>query len=137
MNITRKDILLFVIRLIPLVSIIFLFTDMMGILFVGDDYTVRVWLRFKVLFFLTIFAVVFLVGGHILKWPLRQLAYIGYPLYLLVMVLCGIFTAPHDLLGYKIGLGITPCLAQLVCWYGKGWMRRYLRMVTNVTGGRL
>lgn len=137
MNITRKDILLFVIRLIPLVSIIFLFTDMMGILFVGDDYTVRVWLRFKVLFFLTIFAVVFLVGGHILKWPLRQLAYIGYPLYLLVMVLCGIFTAPHDLLGYKIGLGIAPCLAQLVCWYGKGWMRRYLRMVTNVTGGRL
>ena len=137
MNITRKDIFLFVIRLIPLVSIIFLFTDMVGALFVGDDYTIRAWFRFKVLLFLTAFATAFLTGSYVLKWPLRQLAYIGYPLYLLIMVLCGVFTASHDLLGYKIGLGIAPCLAQLVSWYGKGWMRRYLRMVTHFTGGRL
>ena len=137
MNITRKDILLFLVRLIPLVSIIFLFTDMVGTLFVGDDYTIRAWFRFKVLLFLTAFATAFLTGSYVLKWPLRQLAYIGYPAYLLVMALCGVFTAPHDLLGYKIGLGIAPCLAQLVSWYGKGWMRRYLRMVTNITGGRL
>ena len=137
MNITRKDILLFLVRLIPLVSIIFLFTDMVGTLCVGDDYTIRAWFRFKVLLFLTAFATAFLTGSYVLKWPLRQLAYIGYPAYLLVMALCGVFTAPHDLLGYKIGLGIAPCLAQLVSWYGKGWMRRYLRMVTNITGGRL
>ena len=110
---------------------------MVGILFVGDDYTIRTWFRFKVLLFLTAFATVFLTGSYVLKWPARQLAYVGYPLYLLVMVLCGIFSAPHDLLGYKIGLGIAPCLAQLVSWYGKGWMRRYLRMVTSITGGRL
>ena len=137
MNITRKDILLFLVRLIPLVSIIFLFTDMVGTLCVGDDYTIRAWFRFKVLLFLTAFATAFLTGSYVLKWPLRQLAYIGYPAYLLVMALCGVFTAPHDLLGDKIGLGIAPCLAQLVSWYGKGWMRRYLRMVTNITGGRL
>ncbi len=137
MNITRKDIFLFTVRLIPLVSIIFLITDMVGTLFVGDDYTIRTWFRFKVLLFLTAFATVFLTGSYVLKWPARQLAYVGYPLYLLVMVLCGIFSAPHDLLGYKIGLGIAPCLAQLVSWYGKGWMRRYLRMVTSITGGRL
>ena len=137
MNITRKDIFLYLIRLIPLVSIIFLFTDMVGTLFVGDDYTIRVWFRFKVLLFLTAFATVFLTGSYVLKWPLRQLAYIGYPLYLLTMALCGVFTASHDLLGYKIGLGTAPCLAQLVSWYGKGWMRRYLRMVTYFTGGRL
>lgn len=137
MNITRKDIFLFTVRLIPLVSIIFLITDMVGTLFVGDDYTIRTWFRFKVLLFLTAFATVFLTGSYVLKWPLRQLAYVGYPLYLLVMVLCGIFSAPHDLLGYKIGLGIAPCLAQLVSRYGKGWMRRYLRLVTSITGGRL
>lgn len=137
MNITRKDIFLFTVRLIPLVSIIFLITDMVGTLFVGDDYTIRTWFRFKVLLFLTAFATVFLTGSYVLKWPARQLAYVGYPLYLLVMVLCGIFSAPHDLLGYKIGLGIAPCLAQLVSWYGKGWMRRYLRIVTSITGGRL
>lgn len=137
MNITRKDIFLFTVRLIPLVSIIFLITDMVGTLFVGDDYTIRTWFRFKVLLFLTAFATVFLTGSYVLKWPARQLAYVGYPLYLLVMVLCGIFSAPHDLLGYKIGLGIAPCLAQLVSRYGKGWMRRYLRIVTSITGGRL
>lgn len=137
MNITRKDILLLAIRLIPLVSIIFVFTDMVGTLFVGDDYTIRAWFRFKVLFFLTAFTSAFLVGSHVLKWPIRQLAYIGYPLYLLIMALCGVFSAPHDLLGYKIGLGLAPCVAQLVDWYGKGWVRRYLRMITRRTGGRL
>lgn len=137
MNITRKDIYLLVLRLIPLVSILYLFTDMVGILFVGDDYTIRTWFRFKVLFFLIAFAMAFLFGSQIMKWPIRQLAYIGYPTYLLVMALCGVFTAPHDLLGYKIGLGIVPCVAEIICWYGKGWMRRYLRLVTLFTDGRL
>ena len=70
----------------------------------GDDYTVRIWFRFKVLLFLIAFASLFLIGSNVLKWPIRQLAYIGYPLYLLVMALGGVFTAPNDLLGYKIGL---------------------------------
>ena len=77
MNITRKDIYLLVLRLIPLVSILYLFTDMVGILFVGDDYTIRTWFRFKVLFFLIAFAMAFLFGSQIMKWPIRQLAYIG------------------------------------------------------------
>lgn len=137
MNITRKDIILFTLRLIPVVSVLFLLTDMLGILFVGDDYTIRAWFRCKVWLFLTAFTVAFLVGSNILKWPIRQLGYIGYPLYLLVMALCGIFTAPHDLLGYKIGLAIAPVVAQVVNWYGKGWVRRYLRAVSQFAGGHI
>lgn len=137
MNITRKDIIHLLLRLLPLVGILYLFTDMAGTLFVGDDYTVRIWFRFKVLLFLIAFASAFLVGSNVLKWPIRQLAYIGYPLYLLVMALGGVFTAPNDLLGYKIGLVIVPILAQMFKWYGKGWLRRYLRIVSQFTGGHL
>lgn len=137
MNITRKDIILFAIRLVPLVAILYVFTDMVGVLFVGDDYTVRALLRFKMLLFLAAFTSAFLVGSNVLKWPIRQLAYIGYPIYLLVMALCGVFTASHDLLGYKIALVLVPCVAQMFKWYGKGWLRRYLRLITRLSDGRL
>lgn len=137
MNITRKDIILFAIRLVPLVAILYVFTDMVGVLFVGDDYTVRALLRFKMLLFLTAFTSAFLVGSNVLKWPIRQLAYIGYPIYFLVMALCGVFTASHDLLGYKIALVLVPCVAQMFKWYGKGWLRRYLRLITRLSDGRL
>lgn len=137
MNITRKDILLFVIRLVPLVAILYLFTDMVGVLFVSDDYTMRASLRWKMLLFLTTFTSAFLVGSNVMKWPVRQLAYIGYPIYLLVMALCGVFTASHNLLGYKIALALAPCVAQTFKWYGKGWLRRYLRLVTHFSDGHL
>ena len=137
MNITRKDILLFVIRLVPLVAILYLFTDMVGVLFVSDDYTMRASLRWKMLLFLTTFTSAFLVGSTVMKWPVRQLAYIGYPIYLLVMALCGVFTASHNLLGYKIALALAPCVAQTFKWYGKGWLRRYLRLVTHFSDGHL
>ncbi len=137
MNITRKDLLFFVLRLVPLVSILFMLTDMVGTLFVGDDYTVRAWFRWKVILFLTAFSTAFLVGSNVLKWPVRQLAYIGYPVYLLVMALCGVFTTPHDLLGYKIALVLAPLMAQVLKDHGKGWLRRYLRMVSRLAGGRL
>ena len=95
MNTTRKNIILYIAQLIPLVGILFLFTDMVGTLFLGDDYTVRAWFRWKVFFFLTAFMSVYLAGSNVLRWPVRQLGYIGYPIYLLVMTLCGVFTAPH------------------------------------------
>lgn len=137
MNFTRKDLLFFVLRLVPLVSILFMLTDMVGTLFVGNDYTVRAWFRWKVILFLTAFSTAFLVGSNVLKWPVRQLAYIGYPVYLLVMALCGVFTTPHDLLGYKIALVLAPLMAQVLKDHGKGWLRRYLRMVSRLAGGRL
>lgn len=137
MNITRKDLLFFVLRLVPLVSILFLLTDMVGALFVGDDYTVRAWFRWKVILFLTAFSTAFLVGSNVLKWPVRQMAYIGYPVYLLVMALCGVFTTPHDLLGYKIALVLAPLMAQVLKDHGKGWLRQYLRLVSRLAGGRL
>lgn len=137
MRITRKDLLKFAWRSAALVSLLFLFVDMVGMLFVSDDYTVRGWFRCKVILFLIAFAAAFFAGSDILKWPLRQLGYIGYPLYLLVMAVCGVFTAPHELLGYKIALIVTPVVAQILKWYGKGWLRRYLRMVTRWSGGRI
>lgn len=137
MNIMRKDIILFALRLVTLVSILYLFTDMVGVLFVGDDYVIRAVFRFKVWLFLTAFTATFLVGSNILRWPIHQLGYIGYPLYLLVMALCGVFTTPHDLLGYKIALALAPIVAQTFNWYGKGWLRRYLRFVTRFSDGRL
>ena len=73
MNFTRKDIILFGLSLITLVTILFIFTDMVGVLFVGDDYTVRALFRIKVWVFLVLFTTVFLVGSNILKWPIRQL----------------------------------------------------------------
>ncbi len=137
MNITRKDLFFFTLRLVPLVSTLFLLTDMVGMLFVGDDYTVRAWFRWKVVFFLTTFATVFLIGSNMLKWPVHQLAYVGYPIYLLVMALLGVFTAPHDLLGYKIALALAPLMAQVLKDHGKGWLRRYLRLISHWTGGHL
>ena len=53
------------------------------------------------------------------------------------MALCGVFTVPHDLFGYKIGLIVTPFIAQILKWYGKGWLRQYLRMVSQFSGGRI
>ena len=137
MNITRKDIILFTIRLVPLVAALYLFTDMVGVLFVGDDYTMQASTHWKILLFLIAFTSAFLVGSNVLKWPIRQLAYIGYPIYLLVMALCGVFTASHNLLGYKLALVMAPCVAQTLKWYGKGWLRRYLRLVTRLSDGRL
>ena len=136
-NTTRKDIILFAIKLVPLVAILFIFTDMVGALFVGDDYTMRASLRCKMLLFLTAFTAIFLVGSDVLKWPKRQLAYIGYPLYLLAMALCGVFTASHNLFGYKIALMAAPCVAQMLKRYGKGWLRRYLRLIARLSDRRL
>ena len=137
MNITRKDIISFVTRLVPLVAVLCLFTDMVGVLFVGEDYTVRAATCWKIVLFITAFTSAFLVGSNVLRWPVRQLAYIGYPTYLLVMALCGVFTASHNLFGYKIALIALPCVAQVLKRYGKGWLRRYLRLVTHLSGGRL
>lgn len=120
-----------------MVAILYVFTDMVGVLFVGDAYTIRASLRWKMLLFLTTFTFSFLVGSNVLKWPIRQLAYIGYPIYLLVMALCGVFTASHNLLGYKVALVVVPCIAQTLKWYGKGWLRRYLRLITRLSDGHL
>lgn len=137
MNHIRKESILFVAQLIPMVGILFLFTDLTGSLFLGEGYEVSAGTRFKLLLFLTAFVAAYLTGTNILKWPLRQLCYIGYPIYLLVLVLCGAFTASHDLLGYKIALGLAPIVAQIIKWYGKGLLRRYVRLVTYIAGGRL
>lgn len=137
MDINRKTAILFALRTITLVSILFLFTDMIGTLFVGDDYMVRAWFRCKVIAFLTLICTAYLFGSNVLRWPTHQLAYIGYPLYLVLMALCGIFTAPHDLLGYKIALALAPFVAHKVNQHGKGWLRRYLRIVQKLAGGRI
>lgn len=137
MNYTRKESILFIAQLIPMVGILFLFTDVVGCLFLGEGYHVTAGIRFKLLLFLTAFVAAYLIGTNILKWPLRQLCYIGYPIYLLVLVLCGVFTASHDLLGYKIALGLVPFVAQIIKWYGKGLLRRFLRLITHISGGRL
>ena len=137
MNLNRKETILFVAQLIPMVGLLFLFTDLVGCLFVGDDYHVRAWFRCKVFTFLTAFTSAYLIGTNVLKWPLRQLAYVGYPLYLLVAALCGVFTTPHDLLGYKIALALVPIVAQLLKWYGKGLLRRYLRFANQFAHGHL
>ena len=107
-RITRKEILLLVVQLIPMVALLFLYADLVGCLFVGDDYEVRAWFRFKVFAFVTAFTVAYLIGTNILKWPLRRLAYVGYPLYMLMMALCGVLTVPHDLMGYKLALCLMP-----------------------------
>lgn len=137
MNLNRKDTILFVAQLIPMVGLLFLFTDLVGCLFVGDDYHVRAWFRCKVFAFLTAFTSAYLIGTNVLKWPLRQLAYVGYPIYLLAAALCGAFTTPHDLLGYKIALALVPFVAQAIKWYGKGLLRRYLRFANHVAHGHL
>lgn len=137
MNITRKEIILFIAQLIPIVGILFIFTDIMGCLFIGDDFTLRDGFRWKLFLFLSTFTAVYLAGTNILRVPLRQLIYIGYPIYLVILVICGAFTASHDLLGYKIGLILVPCVAQCLKWYGKGILRRYLRIVNNFANGHL
>lgn len=137
MNITRKEIILFIAQLIPIVGILFLFTDVTGSLFIGEDFTVREGFRWKVFFFLTLFTTMYLTATNILKCPLRQLIYIGYPIYLLILLICGAFTASHDLFGYKVALLLVPCVAQLLKWYGKGILRRYLRMVNSFSGGHI
>ena len=137
MKISRKESVLFVAQLIPLVGILYLFTDLVGCLFMGEDYHVRMWFRIKVFGFVAAFTTVYLTGTNLLKWPTRQLGYIGYPIYLLIAAVCGVFTTPNDLLGYKIGLILVPFVAQVLKWYGKGILRRYLRIVTHLAGGRL
>ena len=137
MKISRKESILFVAQLVPMVGLLYLFTDLIGYLFVGEEYHVRTWFQCKVFLFITAFTSIYLAGTNMLKWPVRQLAYIGYPIYLLVMALCGVFTTPHDLLGYKIGLMLVPFVAQAIKWYGKGLLRKYLRIVSHLTRGRL
>lgn len=132
---SRKIIAPFAIRLVPLVALLFLATDMVGALFLGDDYVVTTPLRCKVALFLTASTTALLVCSDVLRWPPRQLAYIGYPLYLLAMALSGVFTAPHDLLGYKIALVLAPFAAQGLKQHAKGWLRRYLRAVSRLSGG--
>ena len=137
MKISRKESILFVAQLIPLVGFLYLFTDLVGCLFVSEDYHVRMWFRIKVFGFISAFTTAYLAGTNLLKWPTRQLGYIGYPIYLLIAAVCGVFTTPNDLLGYKIGLILVPFVAQMLKWYGKGILRRYLRIVTHLAGGRL
>ena len=137
MKISRKESILFVAQLIPLVGFLYLFTDLVGCLFVSEDYHVRMWFRIKVFGFISAFTTAYLAGTNLLKWPTRQLGYIGYPIYLLIAAVCGVFTTPNDLLGYKIGLILVPFVAQMLKWYGKGILRRYLRIVTYLAGGRL
>ena len=137
MNITRKELILFIVQLVPVVGILFLFTDITGCLFISEDFTVRTGFRWKLLCFLTVFTTVYLAGTNILRLPLRLLIYIGYPIYLLVLAVCGAFTATHDLLGYKIALLLVPCVAQLLKRYGKGVLRRYLRAISSFSGGHL
>lgn len=136
MNTSRKESILFVAQLIPMVGILYLYTDLVGCLFVSEEYHVSTSFQCKLVLFLTAFTTIYLTGTNILKWPVRQLGYIGYPIYLLVMALCGVFTAPHELFGYKIALMLTPFVAQVIKWYGKGLLRRYLRMVSHITNGR-
>lgn len=137
MKITRNSLRSLVAQLILLLGILFLFTDAIGHLFIGEDYQVRGFFRCKLLLLLTFFLTVYLIGTDILKWSVRQLGYVGYPLYLLLLGLCGVFTASHNLLGYKIALCLTPFVAQAFKWYGKGWLRCYLRLMTRLSGGRL
>lgn len=137
MNITRKDIVFFVLRLVPLACFLFVVTDMMGVLFVGDGYEVGLGFRCKVAAALGAFGCVFLLCRKVLRWPVRKMALVGYPLYLLLMLVGGVFTASHQLFGYKVGLAIAPCMAQLFARWGKGWVRSYLRMATRLAGGRI
>ncbi len=67
MNLNRKETILFVAQLIPMVGLLFLFTDLVGCLFVGDDYHVRAWFRCKVFTFLTAFTSAYLIGTNVLK----------------------------------------------------------------------
>ncbi|MBR5147586.1 MAG: hypothetical protein IKV15_00095 [Bacteroidaceae bacterium] len=136
MNITRKESLLLLVRFVPLLGLLYLFTDLLGCLFVGADYHVRAWFHIKVFLFLAAFSAGYLVCTKLLRCTLRQLGYIGYPIYLLVLGLCGGLTTPHDLVGYKIALIVVPFAAQGLRLYGKGLLRRYLRMVSRLTGGR-
>lgn len=137
MNLNRKETILFIAQLIPMVGILFLYTDMVGCLFVGENYQVRALYRWEMLLYLTVTTTLYLTGTNILKWPVRQLGYIGYPLYLLSLALCGVFTASHNLLGYKIALLTIPFVAQVIKWYGKGILRRYTRMVQHFAHGHL
>lgn len=137
MNNTRKESLLLLARFAPLLGLLYLFTDLIGCLFVGADYHVRTWFHIKVFFFLTAFSAGYLVCTHILRCTLRQLGYIGYPIYLLALGLCGGLTTPHDLVGYKIALILVPFAAQGLRLYGKRLLRHYLRFVSRLTGGRL
>ena len=65
MRITRKSLLLFIAQLIPLVGLLFLFTDLVGSLFVGEDYHVRGWFRCKVLAYLVAFTSAYLTGTNV------------------------------------------------------------------------
>ena len=120
-----------------MIAVLCLFIDMVGVLFIGDDYVIRASFRWKILLFITTFSSVFLVGSEILKWPLKKLLYIGYPIYLLVLIICGLFATSPDLLGYKIALIVTPIVAQVFKQYGKGLLRKYLRLATRLSGGHL
>ncbi len=137
MNTNRKERILFVAQFIPLVCILFLLTDLTGNLFVGDEYQIRVIFRLKVFLHITAFTIAYLIGTNVLKCSVRQLAYIGYPLYLLVTALCGVFTASSDLLGYKIALCFVPIIAHEFKWYGKGLLRHYVRFINSIAQGHL
>ena len=137
MNTTRKESLILIAQFIPLVGILYLFTDLVGCLFVGDDYHVRTWFRCKVFFFLTAFASAYLAGASIMKWPVRRLAYIGYPIYIAILAVSGVLGAPHDLVGYKLALCLVPIVAHVLKRYGKALLRCYLQFVTRIAGGRL
>ena len=137
MNITNKNIISLAIRLVSMVVVLCLFIDIVGVLFVDDDYVIRASFRWKILLFITTFSSVFLVGCEILKWPLKKLLYIGYPIYLLVLIICGLFVTSPDLLGYKIALIVTPIVAQVFKQYGKGWLRKYLRLATHLSDGHI
>ena len=131
-----NKMLLFAAQLILMIGLLFLFTDLAGILFVGEDYSIRVGFRFKVFSFISLFTVIYLLVSNVLKWTSRQLMYVGYPIYVVAMALCGVFSMPNDLLGYMLGLLVVPSVAQVIRCKGKGGLRYYLRTITQFSGGR-
>lgn len=120
-----------------MLGLLFLFSDLVGVLFVGEDYAVRFSFRFKVFSFVALFIGIYLICANILQWSPRRLLRIGYPLYLAAMLLCGVFTMPHDLLGYLVALLLIPFVAHLVNCFGKSALRHYLRFIARLSGGRL
>lgn len=131
-----NKMLLFAAQLILMIGLLFLFTDLAGILFVGEDYSIRVGFRFKVFSFISLFTVIYLLVSNVLKWTSSQLMYVGYPIYVVAMALFGVFSMPNDLLGYMLGLLVVPFVAQVIRCKGKGWLRYYLRTITQFSGGR-
>ena len=135
MSKAHKGIVSYIIRFFFTIGLLFLFTDMVGILFVGENFVVRAEFRYKLLLFLTAFSVGYLASIRL--FPMRKLICIGYPLYIAILFLCGVLTASHHYMGYKIGLLLAPLVAHILNRYGKKLLRNYLLLISRLAGGRL